>query len=200
MKSKCTYTTYIYIFILENWHTVFLMYAVDRHRLINRGKTICNWPLTVNKNISKDDNQWHNVCLFTVLTYHRSLWYTYTSVRSKGIICMYINSVGQFAFFSLKAYRSKKNFSLKKIRKKRMECMFEADGQTRLNKKIDKRCSDRSMTWQTLFLDIDHQWQVHGTIIIVIIIIIIIIISTAHDRHGTSRTWMKRKTDRPIKQ
>ena len=75
------------------------MYAVDRHRLIDGEKTICNEPHTVNKSNSKDDNKWQYAYLFTVLAYHRSLCWPYASVRSEGIICMCSMSVQSFLLF-----------------------------------------------------------------------------------------------------
>jgi hypothetical protein len=164
------------------------MPSVDRHQLIDGEKTICNWPHTVNKSISKDDNEWQYVCLFTVLTYHHSLFYIYASARSEGIICMLWCRSVRF-FFSLKAYTYKKILfeEYEEEREKEWEFMFEADGQMRMNKKIDKQRSDRSTTRQTLFRywswmtsPWHHHYHYHHC---------------NHYQHGISRTWKKRKKD-----
>lgn len=145
LKSKCKD-----VFMWENWHTVFLIYAVDRHRLIDgerererREKTICNWPHTVNKNTRKDANEWQSTCLFTVLTYHRLLCYIYTSARSKEIISYVLLSVNSLVFFSLVffSYSFKASTSRKKNlfeENERERCMFEADGQMMMKEKKKK--------------------------------------------------------------
>lgn len=56
---------------------------------------------------------------------------------------------------------------------KEWQCMFAADGQMRMNKKIDKRCSDRIARHDRHFFDIDHEWQVPGSTTIIISTIII---------------------------
>jgi Tfp pilus assembly protein PilO len=85
-------------------------------------------------------------------------------------------------FFSLKAYTYKKN-SLWRKWEKEWECMFEADGQMR---KWTKRSISDAVTvarHDRHFLDIDHEWQVPGTIIIIIIIIIAIIFNMGFQGH-----------------
>ena len=59
------------------------------------------------------------VCMFVYGTNLSSfiMLHTNASARSKEIICMLVcRSVRSFLFFSLKAYRSKKKFSLKKMK------------------------------------------------------------------------------------
>jgi len=75
-------------------------------------------------------------------------------------------------FFSLKAYTYKKKFSLKKMRE-RMG-MHVWSRWTNVNEQ--KRSISDAVTvarHDRHFLDIDHEWQVPGTIIIIIIAIII---------------------------
>ena len=83
------------------------MYAVDRHRLIDGEKTICNGPHTVNK----DDNKWQYGCLFTVLAYHRSLC-SYVRICAVRRNNLYVCTVGQLVsfFFVAKDVHIKKKF------------------------------------------------------------------------------------------